>query len=120
MREYKFRAWDKKHKELIYIDDLYWFEEEMVHTFADDDYEFMQYTGLHDKNGKEIYEDDILGGTWGDGYIDYCEKCKSFEYFFVWNECTACSGDIMWVEVVEDDGKLEVIGNIYENRDLLA
>jgi uncharacterized phage protein (TIGR01671 family) len=88
-------------------------------TWATRDVELMQYTGLLDKNGKEIYERDILGGTWGDGYIDYCEKCKSFEYFMKVFGCANCSGDISWQEVVEDNGKLEVIGNVFENPELL-
>ena len=33
--------------------------------------------------------------------------------------CMACEGDIHWCEVVEDNNKLEVIGNIYENKELL-
>jgi len=82
-----------------------------------------EYTGLHDKNGKEIYEGDILGGIWKECYIAWCEKCKSFEVFFdteVFPKyCNVCNGDAHWCEVVEDDGKLEVIGNIYENPELL-
>lgn len=77
-----------------------------------------QYTGLNDKNGKEIYEGDILGGIWEGGYISYCEKCKQFQYHSC-GECMACLGDVHWYEIVEDDSKLEVIGNIHEYPKLL-
>lgn len=78
-----------------------------------------QYTGLKDKNGKEIYEGDILGGIWESGFISWCEKCKQFQYHGAGIGCMACSGDVHWCEIVEDDGKLEVIGNIHENPELL-
>lgn len=76
-------------------------------------------TGLKDKNGKEIYEGDILGGIWESGFISWCEKCKQFQYHGAGIGCMACSGDVHWCEIVEDDGKLEVIGNIHENPELL-
>lgn len=78
-----------------------------------------QYTGLKDKNGEEIYEGDILGGIWESGFISWCEKCKQFQYHSAGIGCMACSGDVHWCEIVEDDGKLEVIGNIHENPELL-
>lgn len=76
-----------------------------------------QCTGLKDKNGKPIYEGDVLGGYYG-GYVKWCDRCKSFETFFG-DECAACNGDVLWAEVVEDDGKLEVIGNVHKNPELL-
>lgn len=76
-------------------------------------------TGLKDKNGKEIYEGDILGGIWESGFISWCEECKQFQYHCAGIGCMACSGDVHWCEIVEDDGKLEVIGNIHENPELL-
>jgi uncharacterized phage protein (TIGR01671 family) len=79
----------------------------------------MQFTGLLDKQGKEIYEGDILGGIWASGWIAWCEKCKSFEYFIDGFGCASCERDIYWQEVIEDEKRLEVIGNIYENTELL-
>lgn len=47
MRDIKFRAWSKEYKEMQYIDDMYWFEEGMIHKIENNkDYDFMQYTRI--------------------------------------------------------------------------
>lgn len=79
-----------------------------------------QCTGLKDKNGKLIYEGDILGGIYH-GYIEYCNECKCFQLKVKDYGCLACEGDLHWYELVEaeEEIELEVIGNIYENPELL-
>lgn len=122
-REIKFRVWYKykyNNGEMIYIDDWYWYEENRINSFSDfksEGYTLMQYTGLKDKNGKEVYEGDILKGkAWTErdesfriGKIEYNEQRTCFD--FVYN-----LGRIyLWMMKEE----LEVIGNIYENPELL-
>lgn len=86
----------------------------------DDDLHLCQCTGLKDKNGKLIYEGDILGGIYH-GYIEYCDECKCFQLKVKDYDCLACEGDLHWYELVEaeEQNELEVIGNIYENKELL-
>ena len=70
----------------------------------------MQYTGLKDKNGKEIYEGDLI-------------KSPKKIYEVVWNEeCARWGlkhGDSYPVSIHHSGKTLEVIGNIYENKDLI-
>lgn len=87
----------------------------------------MQYTGLKDKNGKEIYEGDILGGyPHGTSWVEWDEKWACFNASF--NE--DYSDDVGYHAVKKeslllanelDDCKdaWEVIGNIYENPELI-
>ncbi|RKW61917.1 MAG: hypothetical protein D8H98_04445 [Prevotella sp.] len=81
-----------------------------------------QYTGLKDKNGKEIYEGDILSFTVFDafggdrqyrGTVRYCGS-----RFMIWLSLDGevCL-DLDWV--IEQDDELEIIGNIYDNPELI-
>jgi uncharacterized phage protein (TIGR01671 family) len=80
----------------------------------------MQFTGLADKNGKDIYEGDIVSG--GNNYQLFvnCKRVTSvIEWvqngFWVRDESFGWEGETHW-----DWNEIEVIGNIYENPDLLT
>ena len=116
-REIKFRAIEKEWKykstkkpEMVYgIESCY--DDNIGDCFANflsGDHHIMQYTGLKDKNGKEIYEGDII--NWPNlnsvGQVYYNQKEVVF--------CVKCKHDEAWL-----DSGCEVIGNIYENPELI-
>ncbi|KKN76964.1 hypothetical protein LCGC14_0364560 [marine sediment metagenome] len=108
MREIKFRAWNTETKTIIDLKKITPLAINMDFDglflpFADD-FILMQYTGLKDKNGKEIYEGDIVRAR----YIE------SKEYY---------KNEVITIEPTETTRgyweDCEVIGNIYENKELL-
>ena len=112
----KFRAWDKEIKVM-----RSWVQERsgnqpLGHFFTRQDYELMQFTGLLDKNGKEIYEGDICKMGW-EGHEIIAPM--------IWNSEKAQFGldatvDFESPEHIKDvPTRPEVIGNIYENPELL-
>ncbi|QHJ83711.1 MAG: hypothetical protein [Caudoviricetes sp.] len=127
MREIKFRAWNNQEKHYVETDDVVISIDggPVLKTFAKEiygwtsDIEIEQYTGLHDKNGKEIYEGDvvklhvvILSPDDKVGFIDYSPK---FGY------CIKFGGKVARQEywAANDKHTIEVIGNIHENPELL-
>ena len=118
MREIKFRAWDKENEEMYDVAMIDVETGEVAYTDHPTGYnadalleqvELMQYTGLKDKNGKEIYEGDIL------------KDCDTREIkTVIWHKncfiLRDTKGFYQWT-YFEDEH--EVIGNIYENSDLL-
>lgn len=138
---FKFRIWDKKLKKLAKWGDNpyhnmeimnYICVENPVTDWKHEDYILMQCTGLKDKNGKLIYEGDIVkyicDSDWcADGYHQ-CIDCHSGENFKIyWNEnfCkfqySTYDENELNFDIDEDTAEicLEVIGNIYENKELL-
>lgn len=107
MREIKFRAWDKKEKKMYY---------DVLHNISFDGV-VMQYTGLKDKNRKEIYEGDILKlDSWsGLQIVEFIEGA-----FCLVNQGkqTGFTSDIHYIHHAGIP-QAAVIGNIYENPELL-
>ena len=126
MREIKFRAWDKKKKEMIPWDELK-ADYDFYITVSSSRAIPMQYTGLKDKDGKEIYEGDIVRYDLGEREEEmegerYCYGFVEYKNGAFWvNEKE--EGD-NWVEVplieqFEEYSSWEPIGNIYEKPELL-
>lgn len=104
MREIKFRIWDKYSK--------MWMEHFNADLLNIPEYktcEIMQYTGLKDKDGVMIYEGDIVKWVDSDGNI------RINDVFFKDGAFRICNS---FFEISEY-GQLEVLGNIYENPELL-
>ena len=116
MREIKLRAWDKLNGVMIYdITDID-FNDKTIgysHCFQakfPDQVELMQYTGLQDKNGKEICEGDIIDIS-SFGYIH--QKTYVVKDVFEFGKDYGYAID-SW-----EENKWKLIGNIHENKDLL-
>ena len=106
-REIKFRAWNNRIKEMFPLCPNEW---NLGCLNQNEDFWFvMQYTGLKDKNGKEIYEGDIIDF----GRDGICEiKCQNLPYEFVAMHPKYNRYSGYWE-------KGEIIGNVWENKELL-
>ena len=122
-REIKFRAWNFVAKKMYYPENtgniFLWQKEGQVQ-------EIMQFTGLLDKNGKEIYEGDIITCVtnghmeWPhQGIVEYLGQSNDYYcgYFGI-NVGVNLNGKFEFTHFWNNKG-FEVIGNIYENVELI-
>lgn len=121
MREIKFRAWDKELKFMV-DDTMYIMGIGTGNVFFDNQGDLieqsnklvlMQYTGLKDKNGKDIYEGDVSKNYYKGQWVNLV---------VVWNPLGMWS--VKWKDGYLNNyhinnQNMEVIGNIYENPELL-
>jgi uncharacterized phage protein (TIGR01671 family) len=162
MREIKFRAWDKELKKMAHIVSLeygvdckllkascaYQLTEMEVYGNDSDEpsdveiryrridfLELMQFTGLHDKNGKEIWEGDIVnidrqdsfpsynkaiigyGDNYGSFLLQYTKPINPKGVLAQGNSITSNNGKILYGYCT--GWEIEVIGNIYEHPEML-
>jgi uncharacterized phage protein (TIGR01671 family) len=126
MREIKFRIYDKQCEKVIPITGFRYVNnsnrikytiidrdgDSCTYTCKNSEIEIMQYTGQHDRNGKEIYEGDLI-------FIDDVDGTFTVK----WNDYSArleINGDGITADFDNYYGyECEVVGNIYENKELL-
>lgn len=134
MREIKFRAWSWKDKLMLKTQDMLGngvvvnaigklirhYPWDGIPALAPVDWtkdlELMQFTGLHDKNGKEIYEGDVVMRT------NHPKQTYVIE-FHTGSFWLACVGEVLGVNTMSywaSKAGFEVIGNIYESPELLT
>ena len=127
MREIKFRAWLKEERKMVNVETLFiginrlcFGNSKTEDLFFRDfeEVELMQYTGLKDKNGKEIYEGDIVlikldeTSTWHKTVVGFkkgafiADLIDKEDYVYIFHH--GFTGD-----------DFEIIGNVYENKNLL-
>ncbi|HRP30484.1 MAG TPA: YopX family protein [Agriterribacter sp.] len=160
MRQIKFRCWNKSRKKMYYPADQYapafelafsegfwgvnaWSQggewlDKVAHS--EDGDSLMQFTGLTDKNGKEIYEGDLVKANWlvelgiteldctGIGIVEWDENNPCFYLHLIKPYKSGIQQDMTYEETdlpIFNDGyderySFEIIGNIYETPELLS
>lgn len=125
-RQRKYRAWDPEDRCFTYfamadIDERGHIKTSFGWSFrlsSIDPELITEYTGLRDKEGREVYDGDLPGGIWEGHKVQWCPKCHGWSLGMVEVEghCGQCDGDYMWLDFVDDvnEGKTTIIGNIYE------
>ena len=131
MREIKFRAWDNENKQMLDVQELN-FEDcfygggmQIRTTMYNDYFDYremplMQYTGLKDKNGQEIYEGDIVFIKGETELLDVKGKVEysdTFAQFIITNTGNIVNEAEPLGDYEEED--IEKIGNVYDNPELL-
>ena len=127
MRELEFRAWDKVEKKMLFDTDPFALhvsgsnEPLLAKKHRNEDCIFEQYTGLKDKNGKEIYSGDIV--TFMVERFDNVTLGFESEDWHTavveWNQDDACYSFMVRDVPFSVRYEAEVIGNIHENKELL-
>ncbi|EOC0750380.1 YopX family protein [Listeria monocytogenes] len=129
MREIEFRAFVKETKKMLPVTDLCFNETEAVGVsgcgdpncplcvdwYSFDDVVLMQYTGLKDKNGKKIFEGDIVNCKFFDRMVGDITGVINFI------DCVWAVSDFKNKRLYQliDVDNIEIIGNIHENPELL-
>lgn len=132
-RKIKFRAWNEVSEKMLNWNDF--LDTNMKNTFIAPESTgliLMQYTGLHDENGKEIYEGDIIEFSYdvftgnfdtkvGRGTIEFIDGAFYIKPFEIEGRKVKDTDNEEWflLYTVNTD-TLEVIGNIYDNPELLG
>lgn len=116
MRYIKFRAWNKRKEKMEYdflIDaegGIFCYN--MVETLEQKNWELMQFTGLKDIKGKDIFEKDIV--QWvdsdGNGRVDIVKYRPCLFYL--------CNNQHSVFSYSDEKMKLKIVGNIYEHPEL--
>lgn len=122
MRELKFRAWWKDTKRFLDGDEWYMTCSGSKHLhyscypYKDDDFVIEQYTGLKDKNGKEIYEGDIVRwcGGFYEIYFDIVQGWRGID-----KRGSIPNGHTLYQMTINNVDKPNIVGNIHENKELL-
>lgn len=118
-REIKFRAWMEQHKVMQVIFDSTTQESWFI---PNTNLPIMQYTGLKDSSGREIYEGDIVQKAGNRYLIKWCDKTARYVVEVLKAYALLVRGvEFPLWQYVEENGQvnLEVIGNIYEHPELL-
>lgn len=118
----KFRAWDKETKTMNGMAEIYRNRNQEIELHPrDENIILMQSTGLFDKNGKEIFEGDVIAIEVDDTETPINARVSQNSkigvlMFHVFED----NEDVPMVELLEDNSvAFEIIGNIYENPELL-
>ena len=115
----KFRAWLKEEKrmtdvhEMTFMDGEVYLISDVTGFYAYEEFKLMQSTGNKDKNGKEIFEGDIIKFSIDNGFYYGVDEIGSVRY-----QLGAFHVDVFPLIDLIGDSEVEVIGNVYETQGL--
>ena len=122
MRDIKYRAWDKRENTMRDVAVLhftkggkvnsieYWKTPSELKSYHVRNLVLMQYTGLVDKHGNQIFEGDIVRYFKNELAVIVCQNGGVDIRSLSWRECEPPQRRL---------GEIEVIGNVYQNKDLI-